>query len=75
VLTATHCVAGLSPSQLGPVSAGGVTRTPKPVGTGKTYIILRADAGHHIACFVRAENDGGYVTVALANTAVRRSGG
>ena len=47
---------------------------PKPVGTGKTYTIRRADAGHHIACFVTAQNDGGYVTVAVANTAVRRPG-
>jgi hypothetical protein len=45
---------------------------PKPVGVGKTYKIRRADAGHHVACFVTAANDGGYVTVAVANTAVRR---
>jgi hypothetical protein len=45
---------------------------PKPVGAGKTYTIRRTDAGHHLACFVRAANDGGYVTVAVANTAVRR---
>jgi hypothetical protein len=47
---------------------------PKPVGTGKTYTIRRADAGHHIACFVKAGNDGGYVTLAVANKAVRRAG-
>jgi hypothetical protein len=47
---------------------------PKPVGASKSYTIHRADAGHHVACFVRAGNDGGYVTVAIANTAVRRSG-
>jgi hypothetical protein len=47
---------------------------PKPVGSGKTYNVRRADAGHHIACFVTTGNDGGYITVAAANTAVRRSG-
>jgi hypothetical protein len=48
---------------------------PKPVGTGKAYKVRRADAGHHVACFVTAGNDGGYVTVAVANRAVRRSMG
>lgn len=44
---------------------------PKPVGVGKTYKVRRADAGHRLACVVTAANDGGYVTVALANEAAR----
>ncbi|MEA2192940.1 MAG: hypothetical protein QOI73_3061 [Solirubrobacteraceae bacterium] len=54
------------------VGAGSGFGAPKPVGSKRTYKVARGARGRHVACFVDAGNDGGYVTVGLANRAVRR---
>ena len=44
----------------------------KQVGSRKTYKVAKAYRGRHVACFVDAGNDGGFVTVGLANKAIHR---
>jgi hypothetical protein len=48
---------------------------PKHVGDGRTYTVTRADAGHHVACFVTAGNDGGPVSLDVVDRAVRKAAG
>ena len=45
---------------------------PKVVAHGRTYKIGRAARGRRIACLADATNDGGFIQIGLANTAVRR---
>ncbi len=44
----------------------------KQVATRKTYKVAKAYRGRHVACFVDGGNDGGFVTVGLANKAIHR---
>ncbi len=45
---------------------------PKVVAHGRTYKVGKAARGRHVACFAEAANDGGYIQIGLANTAVKR---
>jgi Trypsin len=54
------------------VGAGRGFGRPKTVGRRKVYKVAQRDRGRLMACRVDASNDGGYVTVGLANRRIGR---